>query len=70
MQWHNHRRVRAVIDLAHALNVTTVAEGVENDEVALWLRDCGCEVAQGVLYSLPITAPAMTELIASPAARC
>ena len=40
--------VRAVVDLAHALNVTTVAEGVENAEVAAWLRNCGCEVAQGI----------------------
>jgi diguanylate cyclase len=62
--------VRAVIDLAHALNVTTVAEGVENAEMAEWLRNCGCEVAQGIHYSPPITAPAMMELIASPAPQC
>ena len=61
--------VRAVIDLAHSLNVTTVAEGVENVETARWLRNCGCEVAQGILYSPPIAAPAMTELLASPAPR-
>jgi diguanylate cyclase (GGDEF)-like protein len=61
--------VRAVIDLAHSLNVTTVAEGVENAETAAWLRNCGCEVAQGILYSPPITAAAMMELIASPAPR-
>jgi len=60
--------VRAVIDLSHALNVTTVAEGVENAETAEWLRDRGCEVAQGIYYSPPIAAPAMMELIASPAA--
>jgi diguanylate cyclase len=62
--------VRAVIDLAHALNVTTVAEGVENAEMAEWLRNCGCEVAQGIHYSPPITAPAMMDLIGSPAPRC
>jgi EAL domain-containing protein (putative c-di-GMP-specific phosphodiesterase class I) len=61
--------VRSVIDLSHALNVTTVAEGVENVETAAWLRNCGCEVAQGILYSPPITAAAMMELIASPAPR-
>lgn len=33
--------VRAVIDLAHALNVTTVAEGVENADAAAWLLNCG-----------------------------
>jgi diguanylate cyclase (GGDEF)-like protein len=61
--------VRAVVDLAHALNVTTVAEGVENAEIAAWLRDCGCEVAQGIYYSPPIAAAAIMELIASPAPR-
>jgi diguanylate cyclase (GGDEF)-like protein len=57
--------VRAVIDLAHALGVTTVAEGVENAETAAWLRERGCEVAQGILYSPPITAPAMMDLLVS-----
>jgi diguanylate cyclase len=61
--------VRAVIDLSHALNVTTVAEGVENAETATWLRDRGCEVAQGILYSPPITGQAVMELLSSPAAR-
>ncbi len=61
--------VRAVVDLAHALNVTTVAEGVENAETAAWLRNCGCEVAQGIYYSPPITAAAMMELMAAPAPR-
>jgi diguanylate cyclase (GGDEF)-like protein len=57
--------VRAVIDLSHALNVTTVAEGVENAHTAEWLRDQGCDVAQGVFYSPPITAPAMMNLLTS-----
>jgi diguanylate cyclase (GGDEF)-like protein len=61
--------VRAVIDLAHALNVTTVAEGVENAETAAYLRNCGCGVAQGIYYSPPVAAPAIMELIASPAPR-
>jgi diguanylate cyclase len=60
--------VRAIINLAHALSVTTVAEGVEDAEIAEWLRDCGCEVAQGIHYSPPITASAMMDLLASPAA--
>ena len=59
--------VRAVIDLAHAMDVTTVAEGVENTETATWLRYRGCEVAQGMLYSPPITGSAMMELLTSPA---
>jgi diguanylate cyclase (GGDEF)-like protein len=59
--------VRAVIDLAHALGVATVAEGVENPETAAWLRERGCEVAQGILYSPPITATAMMDLLMSAA---
>jgi diguanylate cyclase (GGDEF)-like protein len=61
--------VRAVIDLSHALNVTTVAEGVETAEIATWLRARGCEVGQGILYSPPITGQAVMELLSSPAAR-
>ena len=59
--------VRAVVELAHSLNVTTVAEGVETADIASWLRDCGCEVAQGLYYSAPITAAAMMDLITLPA---
>jgi EAL domain-containing protein (putative c-di-GMP-specific phosphodiesterase class I) len=31
--------MRAVIDLSHTLNLTIVAEGVENARTAEWLRD-------------------------------
>jgi EAL domain-containing protein (putative c-di-GMP-specific phosphodiesterase class I) len=61
--------VQAVIALSHALNVTTVAEGVEDAPTAEWLCDGGCEVAQGVFYSPPVTASAMMELLASSPAR-
>jgi diguanylate cyclase len=55
--------VRAVIDLAHVLGLTTVAEGVESAETAAELRDYGCDAAQGYYYSPPITAPAVLELL-------
>ena len=55
--------VHSVIDLAHALGVITVAEGVESAETAAALRDYGCDVAQGFYYSPPITAPAVLELL-------
>jgi diguanylate cyclase len=61
--------VRAVVNLAHSLNVTTVAEGVESEETAAYLRNCGCEVAQGIYYSPPITAAVMMESMVSPAPR-
>ena len=57
--------VRGVVDLAHVLGVTTVAEGVENAETAEKLREFGCDVAQGYYYSPPISAAAMMNLLAS-----
>ena len=55
--------VRSVIDLAHELGVTTVAEGVENAATAVRLREYGCEAAQGFHYSRPIDADALLELV-------
>ncbi|WP_123026251.1 putative bifunctional diguanylate cyclase/phosphodiesterase [Mycolicibacterium stellerae] len=57
--------VRGVVDLAHVLGVTTVAEGVENAETAERLREFGCEVAQGYYYSPPVSAAAMMNLLAA-----
>lgn len=47
---------RAVIDLAHVLSMTTVAEGVENVETADWLRLHGCDIVQGYYFSPPVSA--------------
>uniref|UniRef100_UPI003570D24D putative bifunctional diguanylate cyclase/phosphodiesterase n=1 Tax=Pseudomonas matsuisoli TaxID=1515666 RepID=UPI003570D24D len=50
----NRRLVRAMINLAHNLDLTVVAEGVETrDELAL-LRQFGCDQAQGYLISKPL----------------
>lgn len=42
--------VRAIINLARNLGMTTVAEGVETLQQMLLLRDLGCELAQGWFY--------------------
>ena len=55
--------VRAVIDLAHTLDLTPVAEGVENAETAALLAEYGCEVAQGFHYSPPLAPAAVLELL-------
>ncbi len=46
--------VRTVVDLALALGLRTVAEGVETEETASILRSIGCQAAQGFLYSKPM----------------
>jgi diguanylate cyclase (GGDEF)-like protein len=48
--------VRSVIDLAQALNLTVVAEGVENRAVHQVLRSLGCPMGQGFFYGHPTTA--------------
>ena len=53
---------RAVIDLAHVLLMTTVAEGVEDEQTAQLLQRYGCDVAQGYLYSPPVTAEQITPM--------
>lgn len=46
--------VRCVIELAHALGMAAVAEGVESAEVLRLLRDLGCDDAQGAFISPPL----------------
>ncbi|HET9444467.1 MAG TPA: EAL domain-containing protein [Acidimicrobiales bacterium] len=43
--------VASVVDLAHALGLTTVAEGVETEGQLAELRSIGCEQGQGYLWS-------------------
>ena len=57
--------VKATIDMAHALGLTVVAEGVETREQEDYLRACGCNRVQGYLYARPQPAEAITALLLS-----
>ncbi|WP_168224857.1 putative bifunctional diguanylate cyclase/phosphodiesterase [Rhodoferax aquaticus] len=48
--------VKAVIDMAKAMELAVVAEGVETQEQCDWLRQNGCGIAQGYLFSKPLGA--------------
>lgn len=54
--------VRAIIQLGHILQLTIIAEGVENDDQLALLRDYGCEQIQGYLFSRPVPAEEFTRL--------
>jgi EAL domain-containing protein (putative c-di-GMP-specific phosphodiesterase class I) len=48
--------VRAVVQMAHALNITVVAEGVETEAQAAFLAAAGCDILQGYLLGRPMSA--------------
>jgi diguanylate cyclase (GGDEF)-like protein len=54
---------RAIVSMARSLGLTVVAEGVETEAQRDFLSAQGCDCAQGFLYSRPVDADAITELL-------
>ncbi len=57
--------VRSTIDMAQALHLSIVGEGVEDERTAVALRELGCNDLQGYHFSRPVTAQAMTKMLAA-----
>jgi diguanylate cyclase (GGDEF)-like protein/PAS domain S-box-containing protein len=47
---------KSIIGLAHNMQMVVIAEGVENTYQIEWLRNKGCDQAQGFLYAKPMPA--------------
>jgi len=54
--------VRTIIEMAHSLGFSVVAEGVETEEQAALLRLLRCEYAQGYLFARPMPAEELARL--------
>jgi EAL domain-containing protein (putative c-di-GMP-specific phosphodiesterase class I) len=64
MQHHGDRViVESTVQLAHALNLKVVAEGVETAVDAAFLKTCGYDYGQGYLYSAALEPDALLKWI-------
>ena len=52
---NNASIVGTIIGMAASMNLRVVAEGIEQAEQALFLRDKNCQIAQGFYFSKPLT---------------
>jgi diguanylate cyclase (GGDEF)-like protein/PAS domain S-box-containing protein len=55
--------VKSVLSMANALQLRVVAEGVETEEQAHFLKLHGCDEMQGYLYAKPMAAPLLRDLL-------
>ncbi len=60
-----HVIAAALIDLAHKLDLQVVAEGVEQEQQLEQLAALGCEKVQGYLFSRPLPAADVVDLVTS-----
>ncbi|QGM46774.1 sensor domain-containing protein [Methylocystis heyeri] len=60
---------RAIVALGHSLHLNVLAEGIETPAQAQCLAEMGCEEAQGFLFSRPLAASAMEDMLLSHASR-
>ncbi len=54
---------QAIVAMAHSLKKRVIAEGVETQEQAAFLRTIGCDYAQGWLYGRAMTAQDMADYL-------
>lgn len=58
-----HIIINSVIKMAKDLDMTTVAEGVEDEKQSELLKNMGCDIVQGFFYAKPMPSSAFNELL-------
>jgi EAL domain-containing protein (putative c-di-GMP-specific phosphodiesterase class I) len=62
---HAASMTKAIIRMGKSLGLRIIAEGVEKTEQATFLKRLGCQDAQGYLFSKPLAAAALWDLLVS-----
>lgn len=57
--------IQAIVSLGKSLDYRIIAEGVENEAQASFLRSIGCDIAQGFLFAKPLTAQAIEQWVSN-----
>lgn len=61
----SHTIINAIVSLGHSLDLPVVAEGIETEEDLNVLKEMGCNIAQGYLFSKPVPVSDVVKLIHS-----
>lgn len=59
----NRAIISSIIYMAHSLSLSTVAEGIENDQQLDYIKTQNCDVYQGFFFSRPLPLDEITTLI-------
>ncbi|WP_276400862.1 EAL domain-containing protein [Legionella sainthelensi] len=55
--------VRAIISMAHSLDISVVAEGVENEDQLTYLKQSNCDQIQGYYFCKPLRNEKLTKFL-------
>jgi EAL domain-containing protein (putative c-di-GMP-specific phosphodiesterase class I) len=61
--------IQSIVDLGHSLELRVVGEGVEDADTLRYLREIGCDLAQGYFIGRPMPGDAVLEWAAREASR-
>ena len=60
---NNYVIVKSIVDMAHGLNKTVIAEGIETKSQLKMLKEIGCKYGQGYLFSKPMEKDQVIEFL-------